>query len=296
MPQSNYRGDDSVSLSISAAERLIVALDYDTPEEAIELVDLLGESVSFYKVGWQLFMGSHFEVPDKLADRGKNVFLDLKIEDIPNTVYRAMCNVKNGSLKHIELMTVNGSSALIKKVLESLEVKPKLLMLTALSSMDDGDAKKLFGPEATIEAVVAHRAKSALDAGCDGLIASGGSVKMLRDDAAIGFKPLIVTPGIRSPGVSKNDHKRSLTPFRAARDGADYLVVGRPIREADDPREAVSRMVEDVRKGLQACNRPTSTDSDLSSVARKQEGITYEALKATPSATTVLQHRLVASG
>ena len=285
-----------MSPSIPAAERLIVALDYDTPEEAIKLVDLLGESVSFYKVGWQLFMGSHFIVPDELANRGKNVFLDLKIEDIPNTVYRAMRNVKNGSLQHIKLMTVNGSSALIKTVLKSLEVKPKLLMLTALSSMDDEDAQKLFGPEATIEAVVAHRAKNALDADCDGLIASGDSVTMLRSDPAIGFKPLIVTPGIRSPGNSRNDHKRSLTPFEAARDGADYLVVGRPIREADDPRSAVSRIVEDIRRGLQACNRRTSTDTDLTSVVRKQEGITSSTLKAAPPSTAALQHRFVASG
>jgi orotidine-5'-phosphate decarboxylase len=296
MPQSNNGGGNSVNPSIPIAERLIVALDYDTWSEAIELVDLLGDSVSFYKVGWQLFMGSHFYVPDMLAKRGKKVFLDLKIEDIPNTVYRAMRNVKNGSLEHIKLMTVNGSSALIKTVLTSLEVKPRLLMLTALSSMDDEDARKLFGPEATIEVVVAHRAKNALNADCDGLIASGDSVKMLRSDPAIGFVPLIVTPGIRFDDNSKNDHKRSLTPFEAARDGADHLVVGRPIREAHDPRAAVSRVVADIRKGLLACSRPASTDTQQSADVIKRKGIPSNTVKAVPPAAAALQDRLVASG
>lgn len=277
------------------AERLIVALDYDTPDEAIKLVDLLGDSVSFYKVGWQLFMGSHFSVPDELAVRGKMVFLDLKIEDIPNTVDRAMRNMSRESLEHIKLMTVNGSSALIKKVLTSREVKAKLLMLTALSSMDDEDARKLFGPDATIEAVVAHRAKSALDADCDGLIASGDSVKMLRSDPAVGFGPLIVTPGIRFGDNSKNDHKRSLTPFEAARDGADYLVVGRPIRKSLDPRATVSRVVEDLRKGLLARSRSTPTDTNLSSEVRMRERVSAGTVTAVPPPAAALQDRLVAS-
>ena len=233
------------------AERLIVALDVDTFDEAMDLVERLGESVSFYKVGWQLFMGTHFRVPEELLRRRKKVFLDLKIGDIPATVRQAVENVPEEILGSLDLMTLQGASNAARAIREwRPNGKPRLLMVTILSSLDRRDLCEVYGESADFEDFVALRAERALAAGCEGLIASGESVARLR--ARFGSEPLIVTPGIRPPGAPADDQSRLLTPFEAARDGADYLVVGRPIRNAPDPRAKVEEIIEDIRVGLAA--------------------------------------------
>ena len=230
-------------------ERLIVALDVDTFDEAMSLVDRLGESVSFYKVGWQLFMGTHFRVPEELLRRGKKVFLDLKIGDIPATVRQALGNVPESVLGSLEFMTLQGVSSAARAVRERrTHSKPRLLMVTILSSLDARDLREVCGEDTDIDAFVALRAERALGAGCEGLIASGDSVAKLR--ARLGPEPLIVTPGIRPRSAPRNDQNRLLTPFEAARDGADYLVVGRPIRNAPDPKAMAGDIIEDIRAGL----------------------------------------------
>ena len=237
-----------MSAEPDAAERLIVALDVDTLDEAMRLVERLGDSVSFYKVGLQLFMGTHFQVPDALSRRGKKIFLDLKLGDIPATVVRALDNMPARSLESLELMTFQGASSLIRAIRESRSAaKPRLLMVTMLSSVDDDDLRELCGEEATMDDIVARRAARALDAGCDGLIASGDSVGKLR--ARFGTGPLIVVPGIRPRGAPRDDQKRLLSPFEAARDGADYLVAGRPIRNAADPKAMAETMIEEISAG-----------------------------------------------
>ena len=233
------------------AERLIVALDVDTFDEAMDLVERLGESVSFYKVGWQLFMGTHFRVPEELLRRGKKVFLDLKIGDIPATVRQAVENVPEKLLGSLDLMTLQGASSTARAIRDwRPNGKPRLLMVTILSSLDRQDLCEVYGESADVEDFVALRAERALAAGCEGLIASGESVARLR--ARFGFEPLIVTPGIRPPGAPADDQSRLLTPFEAARDGADFLVVGRPIRNAADPRTMVEEVLEGIRAGLSA--------------------------------------------
>ena len=232
-----------------AAECLIVALDVDTFDEAMRLVERLGDSVSFYKVGLQLFMGTHFQVPEALARRRKKVFLDLKMGDIPATVVQALDNMPAKSLESLELMTFQGASSLIRAIRKSRSAaKPRLLMVTMLSSLDDEDLRELCGDHAEMDDIVARRAERALGAGCDGLIASGDSVARLR--ARFGTGPLIVVPGIRPRGTPRDDQKRLLTPFEAARDGADYLVAGRPVRNAADPKATAEAMIEEIRAGL----------------------------------------------
>ena len=248
-----------MSPDVPAAKRLIVALDVDTVGEAMRLVDRLGESVSFYKVGWQLFMGTHFQVPAALAERGKKVFLDLKIEDIPATVERALRNVPKVAADFLEVMTLKGSSAPVEAVRESRpNGRPKLLMLTLLSSMGGEDLRDVYGDGAAIDtdAIALRRARRAIAAGCDGVVASGASVAKLRH--VLGPEPLIVTPGIRPRGAPQNDQKRVLTPFEAIRDGADYLVVGRPIREAPDPASAAQAVIEEIDAGTAA--RPATPE------------------------------------
>ncbi len=238
-------------LTPDAAERLIVALDVDTFDEAMHLVERLDDSVSFYKVGLQLFMGTHFRVPGALAERGKKVFLDLKLGDIPATVVHALANMPARSIGTTELVTVQGASSLVRAIRSARrESKPRLLMVTMLSSLDDEDVRELCGEQATMDEVVERRAVRALHAGCDGLIASGDSVARLR--ARLGPAPLLVVPGIRPPGAPADDQKRLLTPFEAARDGADYLVAGRPIRNASDPRATVEEVIGQIRAGLAA--------------------------------------------
>ena len=246
------------SADSGAAERLIVALDVRSSGEAMNLVDRLGESVSFYKVGWELFMGTHFQVPEELLRRRKKVFLDLKIGDIPATVRRAVENVPANVLAALELMTLQGASSVAGALRESRPSgKPRLLMVTILSSVDDEDLRELHGESADADAVVARRAERALDAGCDGIIASGDSVAKLR--ARFGLGPLIVVPGIRPRGAPRDDQKRLLTPFEAARDGADYLVVGRPIRNAADPKAMAEEMIQEIKAGLRERSRLTES-------------------------------------
>lgn len=238
-------------IDLPAKGRLIVALDFDSEREALALVESLGDAVDFYKVGWQLFFGTHFHAVQKLAAQGKKIFLDLKMTDIPATIRQAINNAPREAVNSLELMTLSGPSAVVKAARAGAppHTRLKFLMLTALSSMDDADIKALYGAQATLEKVALHTAEKALDAGCDGLIASGSSVKLLRETFK-GMEFIIVTPGIRPEGTPVDDHKRSLTPYRAIVDGADYLVVGRPISGSPRPREMAQRISSDIEKAL----------------------------------------------
>ncbi len=242
---------------LPARDRLIVALDFNTEPEAKCMVDALDGAVNFYKVGWQLFFGTHFSMVRTLTGMGKKVFLDLKMSDIPQTVQQAIKNAPSDSVELIELMTLEGvSETLIAAKAGAKDAKNlKFLMLTLLSSLDDWDMKALYGKDATVSHVVNFRASRALDAGCDGLIASGESVRELREH----FRDrqfIIVTPGIRPEGAPVDDHKRYLTPYQAIMYGADYLVVGRPITGSPDPRQAAENIVSEIQRGLS--DRPSS--------------------------------------
>ena len=240
--------------SPAPADRLIVALDFDSAAEANLLIEKLEGALNFYKVGWQLFLGEGWPFIRTLLEAGRKVFLDLKINDIDRTVEAALANMPNEFAGRLELLTIHGGSATVAAARQGRgdNGKPYLLMLTVLSSMDAADLKEL-SPDGAVpdtDAIVLRRARQALDAGCEGLIASGTSVRALRRELS-DREFLIATPGIRPAGTSHNDHKRTLTPGQAIADGADYLVVGRPITQSPDPLQTAQSIIADIRDSNQ---------------------------------------------
>jgi orotidine-5'-phosphate decarboxylase len=218
---------------IPRTERLIAALDFPDAEQAKALVQGLGDSVSFYKVGLELFMaGGVFEFIDWLTRRGNKVFVDLKFFDIPETVAAAVRGLRN---RGVTFATVHGNQAMLEAAGEA-KGEVKILAVTVLTSLDQGDLDDL-GFQCDIEKLVLSRARRALEAGCDGVISSGMEAPALRRE--LGDRLLVVTPGIR-PVQNRlgDDQKRTVDVAQAFANGADYIVVGRPIRQAPDPRAA----------------------------------------------------------
>ena len=240
-----------MSADIPARERLIVALDVDTRAEALALIRTLGDDVVFYKVGLQLFMAHGFPIVRAVAELGKKVFLDLKINDTPRTVQSAVRLAADADVKLFTLQGNNATSAAARSGRGAQEF-PKFLQVTFLSSWDGADLQDYYqapsaGKKLDLDEQVLGRAESIQASGCDGVIASGTSVGKLR---ARFHDLLIVTPGIRPTGAATDDHKRSLTPHDAIRSGADYLVVGRPIRDAEDPKGTAARIQEEIADAL----------------------------------------------
>jgi orotidine-5'-phosphate decarboxylase len=219
-------------MTIPRAERLIAALDVSTPQEARRLAERLGDAVRFYKVGLELFMaGGYFELVDWLVARGAKVFVDLKFFDVPETVRRAVANLRG---RGVTFATVHGNQAMMEAAArEKGEVK--ILAVTALTSLDRGDLDDL-GFSCDVARLVLSRARRALEAGCDGVISSGLEAQALK--AQFKDRLLVVTPGIRPVDNRADDQKRTVDVAQAFANGADYIVVGRPIREAADPRAA----------------------------------------------------------
>ena len=238
--------------TIAPGERLIVALDYSSTQDAVNLIERLGEKVSFYKVGWTLFVnaGKDF-IASLIQTHRKKVFLDLKMNDIGATMEDA---VKSISEMGVEFLTLhgNGQTAEAARKGRGEKTKPKFLSVTYLSSLDQTDLKDIFYDDhVTLPDYIRKSAELSLDAGCDGLIASGESVGDLRSFFQAKTRyPLIVVPGIRPTDTSKDDHKRTLTPIQAIKAGADYLVVGRPIREASDPVGVTQSIISEIEAGL----------------------------------------------
>jgi orotidine-5'-phosphate decarboxylase len=218
---------------IPPRDRLIVALDVATPGEARALVTMLGESATFYKVGLELFMTAGcFELVDWLVREGKRVFVDLKFFDVPETVRGAVRGLRN---RGVTFATVHGNQAILEAAgAEKGDVK--ILAVTVLTSLDRGDLDDL-GFKCDVAELVLSRARRALAAGCDGVISSGLEAPMLKRE--LGERILVVTPGIRPvENRPADDQKRTVDVFQAFANGADYIVVGRPIRNASDPRAA----------------------------------------------------------
>lgn len=217
---------------IPAQERLIIALDVATPAEARELVNRIGDAGHFYKIGLELFMAAgFFELLDWLRVEKKKVFVDLKFFDIPETVARAVASL---SERGADFCTVHGNQAIMEAAAKSKSGKLKVLAVTALTSLDQGDLNDM-GFQCNVADLVLSRAKRALAAGCDGVVSSGLEVEKLKKE--IGPKLVCITPGIRPvENRAEADQKRIMTPTAAIKAGADYLVVGRPIRDAADPR------------------------------------------------------------
>jgi orotidine-5'-phosphate decarboxylase len=218
---------------ILASERLIVALDVPEASAAKDFVTQLGESVHFYKMGLELFMaGGYFELLDWLVKNGKKVFVDLKFFDVPETVRSAVRALAGSGAT---FATVHGNQAIMEAAARD-KGDLKILAVTVLTSLDRGDLDDL-GFACDVEKLVLSRARRALETGVDGIVSSGLEAPMIRNE--LGQKLLVVTPGIR-PVENKpaDDQKRTVDVAQAFRNGADYIVVGRPIRQAPDPREA----------------------------------------------------------
>jgi orotidine-5'-phosphate decarboxylase len=218
---------------IPVADRLIVALDVPSIPEAQALVEELGDAVGFYKVGLELFMsGDYFALVEWLKARGKKVFVDLKFFDVPETVARA---VRALSVRGVDFATVHGNDAIMEAAARE-KGDLKILAVTVLTSLDRGDLTDL-GFDCDVQQLVLSRARRALRLGCDGVVSSGLEVRQLR--AEVGDKLLVVTPGIRPvENRPSDDQKRIVTVDQAFLNGADHIVVGRPIRDAADRRAA----------------------------------------------------------
>jgi len=227
--------------SIPAKERLIVALDVPTNEDAIDLVETLGEVVRFYKVGLEIVMGGRWaELVAFLVSQQKDVMLDVKFFDVPETVKAA---VKQAVKQKVRFVTVHGDDQMLKAAIQEKN-GVKILAVTVLTSLNSIDIEE-FGFTVPVEELVLSRAKRALRIGCDGVISSGLEAPQLRRN--FGDKFLIVTPGIR-PVENVDDQKRTVDVEVAFKNGADYIVVGRPIRSAANPRKAA----EDIQKRISA--------------------------------------------
>ena len=224
---------------IPASDRLIVALDVPTISAAKELVTVLDDAVVFYKVGLELFMsGGAFELVTWLRERDKKVFVDLKFFDVPATVGRAVSQL-NGL--GITFATIHGNDAIMQAAAAAAE-DVDILAVTVLTSLDRGDLSDL-GFDCDVSALVVSRARRAVAHGCAGVVASGQEAALLRRE--LGNTLLVVVPGIR-PVDNQDDQKRTVSAEQALRDGADYLVVGRPIRDANDPKAAAVQIQKEI--------------------------------------------------
>jgi orotidine-5'-phosphate decarboxylase len=227
--------------SIPPRERLIFALDVPGPKEGQELVNRLGDSVVFYKLGLELFMaGGYFELVDALIAQGKKIFVDLKFFDVPQTVASA---VKRLNGRGVTLTTVHGNDAILRAACEAKQ-DVKVLAVTVLTSLDEGDLRDL-GFQSSPRDLVLSRARRALEMGCDGVISSGLEAPDLRRE--LGPRLLVITPGIR-PVANTDDQKRVVNVEQAFLNGADYIVVGRPIKNAPDPRQAAEDIQSTIAK------------------------------------------------
>lgn len=240
---------------LSAKERLIVALDVNTAEEAEKLVSKLKNYVGMFKIGMQLFNSEGPAILRRLNELGGKVFLDLKMHDIPNTVGHASAVLTGHNVFMFNVHAAGGSEMMKKaaqmteKKAQDLEIlKPLVIAVTVLTSINQETLNQEVGVPVSVESQVVHWAKLAQESGLDGVVASPKEIKAIRE--ACGEKFVIVTPGVRPVWAEVNDQKRVMTPEEAVRAGASYLVVGRPITAASDPVEAAQKIVHEMEEGL----------------------------------------------
>jgi orotidine-5'-phosphate decarboxylase len=241
-------GNPVIKKDIPSDERLIFALDVPDLDKAQNLITQLGDSVVFYKLGLEFFLSGHyFELAEQLRDQGKKIFADLKLFDIPATVAAA---VRQLARHNVHFCTVHGNDSMLQAAAEA-KGNTKILAVTALTSLDQGDLDDL-GFQCDAASLVLSRARRALELGCDGVVSSGLEVAALRK--SVDHALLTVCPGIR-PVLNReappDDQQRVVTPAQAIRSGADYIVVGRPIRDAADPRAAAQAIQNEIASALE---------------------------------------------
>ena len=234
-------------MDINTRDRLIFALDVPEIEQAKKLVEELADSVSFYKIGMELMMtGHYFALLDWLVEKNKKVFVDLKLFDVPQTVAKA---VKRLSQRGAYFTTVHGNQSMMEAA-AAAKGDLKILAVTALTSLDQGDLDDM-GFLCDVQDLVVSRARRALAAGCDGIVASGLELERIRSE--VNRKLVIVTPGIRPvENRSTDDQKRIVSVEQAFQRGADHIVVGRPIKNAANPKQAAEMIQETILNSISA--------------------------------------------
>ena len=232
--------------NIPLNERIIFALDFSDPNEAKEWVVQLGSHIKFFKVGLQLFLAGWWHIIEYIVERNNKVMVDLKFFDIPETVRLAIRQLKD---RGVTFATIHGNDPIIKAAV-SEKKGLKLLAVTVLTSFDESDMREM-GFSGSVHDLVLMRSRKALKLGCDGVVSSPLEAQPLRDELGSNF--LIVTPGIR-PGlnidIEKDDQKRIATATQAISNGADYVVIGRPISTSSDPLRTVQTIQEEIEIGL----------------------------------------------
>lgn len=224
-------------------KRIIFALDVRTPAEARQWVERLEDQIRFFKVGLELFLGAGFPIIDWIVDRGLEVMVDLKLFDVPQTVSSAVRQLTN---RGITYTTVHGNDAIVKAAIDA-RAEVKILAVTVLTSLDQGDLLDL-GFQCSPEELVLSRARRALQAGCDGVVASGLEAPKIRKE--LGSRLLVVVPGVRPVENRPDDQKRIIDVRSAFLNGADQVVIGRPIRQAPDPVALIREMQEQIAECL----------------------------------------------
>jgi len=224
---------------------IIVALDLESADQARDLVSRLGGTANFYKIGMELYAGAGIAFVRELVDQGKEVFLDLKLYDIPETVRRAVIQVARLGVR---FLTVHAVGSVMRAAVEGRgNSNLQLLAVTVLTSFGPEDLEDLGVSNLTIADLVDRRARKAVSLGIDGIVASPLEAAGLRQ--SLGKKPILVTPGVRSAGAAWGDQRRVATPAEALRDGADYLVMGRQITRAADPAAEAAKVLEEIGAG-----------------------------------------------
>lgn len=235
---------------MSRTNPLIIALDVESADEARRIVSAIGNGADFYKVGMELYAVAGMSFVHELIESGKRVFLDLKLYDISETVKRATRHIAQSG---VSFLTVHGSRGVMKAAVEGRGDSPtKLLAVTVLTSFDQDDLADL-GYQTPVADLVALRVRKAVESGIDGIVCSPLEVASVRQIGGAGLK--LVTPGVRSAGADSGDQKRVATPAEAIANGADYLVIGRQVTRASDPRLACQQILDEIEADKIATSR-----------------------------------------
>jgi orotidine-5'-phosphate decarboxylase len=237
--------------SVSASDRLILALDMSERDYALEIVDKYGSYINIFKVGLELFTSCGPKIVEDIHERGKKVFLDLKFHDIPNTVTKSALSATRLGV-HMFNLHASGGLEMMKRCMDAVvEVclkenihRPKILAVTVLTSLSREILRDELGIQYGLRTHVRHLSALALKAGLDGVVASAREVEVIRNHCGKGF--LIVTPGIRTSWTPPDDQKRTMTPKEAIREGADFLVIGRAVLQQADPLKAIELIALEI--------------------------------------------------